>query len=120
MYQIVHMHKNICWYTHAVETSFYSIVFVHYSKQVSATYAQQTYLHGTEKKKCSYKKELTEKETSRKYITVKKVARKIFFYSFYSAYILIEVLTISIEVFGQVAHVIGQLAHVVSFWMVVF
>jgi len=43
------------------------------------------------------------------------VARKIyiFFNSFYSAYILIEVLTI--EVFGQMAHVIGQLAHVVSF-----
>jgi len=37
--------------THAVETSFYSNVFFHYSKQASATYAQQKYLHGTEKKK---------------------------------------------------------------------
>jgi len=50
MYQIVHMHRNICWYTHAVETSFYSNVFFHYSKEVSATYAQLKYLHGTEKK----------------------------------------------------------------------
>jgi len=50
MYQIVHMHRNICRHTHAVETSFYSNVIFHYSKQVSATYAQQKYLHGTEKK----------------------------------------------------------------------
>jgi len=27
MYQIVHMHRNICRHTHAVETSFYSNVF---------------------------------------------------------------------------------------------
>jgi len=44
MYQIVHICRN----AHAVETSFYSNVFFHYSKQVSATYAQQKYLHGTE------------------------------------------------------------------------
>jgi len=50
MYQIVHMHINICRHTHAVETSFYSNVFFHYSKQVSAPYAQQKYLHWTEKK----------------------------------------------------------------------
>jgi len=56
MYQIVHMHRNICRHTHAVETSFYTNVFFRYSKQVSATYAQQKYLHGTEKK-ITYKKQ---------------------------------------------------------------
>jgi len=38
MYPIVHMHRH----THAVETSFYSIVFFHYSKQVSVTYLKKT------------------------------------------------------------------------------
>jgi len=64
MYQIVHMHRTICRHTHAVETSFYSNVIFHYSKQVSATYAQQKYLHGTEKniltKNSKLKKKLPE------------------------------------------------------------
>jgi len=55
MYQIVHMHRNICRHTHAVETSFYSNEFLHYRKQVSATYAQQKYLHGTKNSKLKKK-----------------------------------------------------------------
>jgi len=53
MYQIVHMHRNICRHTHAVDTSFYSNVFFTVNKSVQRMHSTTIYMG---LKKMTYKK----------------------------------------------------------------